>query len=151
VRCIWHQIFSIRRIEISGYLQQQRRLVHLNIEAWIYGAVLTFYLAGTTVDIAYTGEHALYLAPSLQYNAHWLVYTYPTAKEVRSAEYCSLNMRSCNYKVYVWDYSSDSANWRMCAIFGTNFAVWSALNWRGISNGSSDMFSWILKPEYGEQ
>jgi hypothetical protein len=57
-------------MKVSEYLQLQRRYLQLNIEAQICGAVNTLYIAGTTVHIAKTGESALYLAPSLQYNAH---------------------------------------------------------------------------------
>jgi hypothetical protein len=32
-------------------------------------------------------------------------------------------MRSCNYIAYDWGHSSDSVNCRMCAVFGTMFAV----------------------------
>jgi hypothetical protein len=41
--CIWHKVCSIRRIDLSTYLQYQRRYVQLNIEAWICGAVNTLY------------------------------------------------------------------------------------------------------------
>jgi hypothetical protein len=77
----------------------------------------------TTVHEAQTGGGALYSAPRLQYNAHLNVGISVVAAQSGSVEYCGLTMRSCKYFVYVRDHSSHSVNWRMCAIFGTKFAV----------------------------
>jgi hypothetical protein len=151
VRYTWHQVFRITRIELSWYLQLQRRYLQLKIEAQIYGAVITLYMVGNTIHVAQTGFCGLYMAPNLQYNAHQYVGISPKAAQVYLDEYWSMNMRSCNYIVYVREHSSHSLNWTMCAIFGTNFAGRSALNCRNILDSSADTFSWILMPEYAEQ
>jgi hypothetical protein len=59
----------------------------LNIEAIICGTVITLYMAGTTVQTAQTGGCALYVAPSLQYNAHSIADISPITAEILSAEY----------------------------------------------------------------
>jgi hypothetical protein len=146
MRCICHQIFNITRIEVSEYLQLLRRYVQMNIVAWLWGAVNTLCMVGTTVHIAYTGGCALYLAPSLQYNAHRNVGISPIAAQIRLLEFWSLYMRSCNYIVYRRVYCPHSVIWRMCAVFSTKFAVLRALNSRLISNSRADTFSFILKP-----
>jgi hypothetical protein len=85
-----------------------------------------------TISIVYVRDHSsccvngrlcAVVAPSLQYNARWIVDIGPTAAEIRSVEYWSLIMRSCKYIAYVRDHSSNSVKWRMCPVFGTLFAV----------------------------
>jgi hypothetical protein len=44
-------------------------------------------MSGTTVHLAQTGGCALYLAPSLQYNAHCIVQISRIAVQKRSVEY----------------------------------------------------------------
>jgi hypothetical protein len=63
------------------------------------------------------------LATRLQYNALCIVDISPKAAKLRSVEYWSLNMWSCNYSVYGRDHHSDSVICRMCAELGTKFAV----------------------------
>jgi hypothetical protein len=146
--CIWHKICSITRMQISAYLQQQRRHVQSNIQDWICGAVNTLCTWGTSVHIAKARGSAVYLTPRMQYNAHWIVEIPPIAGELPTVEYEGLNMRSCKYFVYGRDHSSHSINWRMCAVFGNKFAVKRALNCRDMYNCSADAYSWILKPKY---
>jgi hypothetical protein len=90
------------------------------------------------------------LAPRLQYKAHWIVDISPILAELRFVEYWSLNMRKSNYIVCTRDHSSHRVNCLVCAIYGTTFAVWSALNCRDISDSSADTSSWILKPQHAE-
>jgi hypothetical protein len=137
-------------MQISAYLQQQRRYVQSNIQDWIRGAVNTLYTCGTSVHIAKARGSPLQLAPSLQYNAHWIVEIPTIAGELPSAEYWSLNMRCWKYFVYGRDHRSHSVNWRMCAVFGTKNAVWRALNCRDTSNSTGASYSWILTPKYAE-
>jgi hypothetical protein len=80
-------------------------------------------MCGTTVHISKAGGSALHFAPSLQFNAHRIDVISPIAAQIRSDEYCGLNMRNCNYIVYDLDHISRSVNWRMCAVFGTKFVV----------------------------
>jgi RNase P protein component len=62
-----------------------------------------------------------YLAPRLEYNAHWIVDISPIAAQIRTVEYWSLNMQSCNYIVYLRDTSSHCVNWRLCAVLAPCF------------------------------
>jgi hypothetical protein len=87
VRYIWHQVFRITRIQLSWYLESQHRFLQLNIEAQIYGSVITLYNVGTTIHIAQTGFCALYTTPNLQYIAHPNVGISPIAAQVDSDEY----------------------------------------------------------------
>jgi hypothetical protein len=63
------------------------------------------------------------LAPCWRYNARWIVVISRIAAQLRSVEYLILNMRICNYIVYVRDNSSHSVNWTMCAVFDIKCAV----------------------------
>jgi hypothetical protein len=97
----------------------------LSLEYWSMNMrnCYCFVYLVTTVQIALTVGCALYLAPSLHYNAHWVVEMSPIGAQIRSVEYWSLNMRSSNYIVYGLDHSTHSVNWRVCAIYATKFAL----------------------------
>jgi hypothetical protein len=83
----------------------------------------------------------LNLAPYLQYKGHRNFGIPPIAAQIRSVEYWSLNMRSCNSIVYMRVHSSYRVNCMICAVFGTMVAVERALNCRDISNSSADTCS----------